>query len=241
MARTDIISPEGLRIDGRRPLEVRRHTFTPSILNSADGSAMVEQGKTKVLACVYGPREALQKSSVLQDRAVIHVQYSFASFSSGQRKERIRKDRRLEEVAAMIKETFEPIIHTHSAPRSEIRIDIQVLQSDGSAFAAAINATTLALVDAGIPITCYVAANSAIWTNDQSVIDPTYLEESADVSQVTVATTDKGDVCMISFEPRLNLEHLPDLIDIAAEGATTMIESIDSSIRTMLSTSIPIE
>lgn len=47
----------GLRADGRRPLELRRIRLRLGVFSQADGSAYLEQGKTKVLATVYGPHQ----------------------------------------------------------------------------------------------------------------------------------------------------------------------------------------
>lgn len=53
----EFLSPEGLRIDGRRALELRKMVCRLGVFDQADGSAYVEMGNTKVLATVYGPHE----------------------------------------------------------------------------------------------------------------------------------------------------------------------------------------
>lgn len=53
----EYLSPEGLRVDGRRAEELRRIKCQLGVLRRADGSAYYEQGNTKALATVYGPRE----------------------------------------------------------------------------------------------------------------------------------------------------------------------------------------
>lgn len=53
----EFLSPEGLRIDGRKPLELRKLVARLGVFDQADGSAYVEMGNTKVLATVYGPHE----------------------------------------------------------------------------------------------------------------------------------------------------------------------------------------
>lgn len=56
----EYITPEGLRVDGRRCDELRKIRCKLGILSSrADGSAYYEQGNTKVIATVYGPREVI--------------------------------------------------------------------------------------------------------------------------------------------------------------------------------------
>lgn len=56
-AKVEYISPEGLRIDGRRPDELRKIKCKLGVLSRADGSAYLEQGNTKVIVAIYGPRE----------------------------------------------------------------------------------------------------------------------------------------------------------------------------------------
>ncbi|KAH9620249.1 hypothetical protein KSS87_014419, partial [Heliosperma pusillum] len=53
----EFVSPEGLRLDGRRPLEMRQLRAEIGSISKADGSTVFEMGNTKVIAAVYGPRE----------------------------------------------------------------------------------------------------------------------------------------------------------------------------------------
>ena len=55
----------------------------------------------------------------------------------------------------------------------------QVLQADGSNQSACINAVTLALIDAGIPMKDYVSASTVSFVNDTPLMDINYLEESS--------------------------------------------------------------
>ncbi|ORY86039.1 hypothetical protein BCR35DRAFT_330733 [Leucosporidium creatinivorum] len=64
------------------------------------------------------------------------------------------------ELAASLKATFEPVLLLHLYPRSSIDIYLQILEVDGSLLQAAINATTLALISAGLPLTDYVCSLS---------------------------------------------------------------------------------
>ncbi|KAJ3013749.1 Exosome complex component RRP41 [Thoreauomyces humboldtii] len=233
MSRNEIISPEGLRVDGRRPLELRRVLTRTGVLSQADGSSYVEQGNTKVLAAVYGPREPLRKGAVLHDRANINVEYSVASFSSGERKQKLRQDRRLMEISTTIKQAFETVITTTSFPRSEIDIYLQILQTDGGAVHTAINAATLALIDAGIPMTDYLCACSAGHVNNQPILDLNYLEESADVPTLTVAIMpNSGKITMLGLEARLHVDKLEEVITLASDGCLQMKETMDDAIRT---------
>ncbi|KAJ1652184.1 Exosome non-catalytic core component, partial [Dispira simplex] len=76
MSRLELLSPEGLRVDGRRANELRRIACKQSVLADADGSAYYEQGNTKVLATVYGPCEPRNKGQALHDRCIVHVEFT---------------------------------------------------------------------------------------------------------------------------------------------------------------------
>jgi exosome complex component RRP41 len=57
MSKFEFVSPEGLRMDGRRPGELRRIDAKMGVVSKADGSALFRQGNTQVLATIYGPKE----------------------------------------------------------------------------------------------------------------------------------------------------------------------------------------
>ena len=52
-----LILLKGLRVDGRRPHELRKVQCQVGVFKQADGSSFLEQGNTKVLASVYGPHD----------------------------------------------------------------------------------------------------------------------------------------------------------------------------------------
>lgn len=74
------------------------------------------------------------------------------SFTSGERKRRPRGDWKSQERSLQLRHAMEAIIHLELYPRSQIDIFVEVLQVDGSDYCASVNAATLALIDAGIPI-----------------------------------------------------------------------------------------
>lgn len=122
MSRLEILNSGALRLDGRRPHELRslalhiapgageasaggggsssKNTPGTSLIvgkdgttQEADGSARVEQGLSTVYAAVYGPREARSRSATLHDRAVIDVDVSLEPWSGRERRKRARGDR----------------------------------------------------------------------------------------------------------------------------------------------------
>ena len=93
-----LIDKNGLRVDGRRLEELRPIKMEVGILDKANGSAYIEHGKNKILAGVYGPREAHPKHIALADRAVIKCRYHMAPFSTDERKSPAPSRRELEQI-----------------------------------------------------------------------------------------------------------------------------------------------
>ena len=116
----EYVSPEGLRLDGRRPMEMRQIRAEIGAVSRADGSAIFEMGNTKVVAAVYGPREVQNRSQQMSDQALIRCEYSMANFSTGDRKRKPKGDRRSTEISMVIRQTMEACIMTHLMPRSQV-------------------------------------------------------------------------------------------------------------------------
>lgn len=64
MAGKNLVSDQGLRLDGRRAGELRRIQCKLGVFSQPDGSAYLEQGNTKVLAAVYGPHQVRPLSTL---------------------------------------------------------------------------------------------------------------------------------------------------------------------------------
>lgn len=72
----NLLSDQGLRLDGRRPDELRNIRCKLGVFSQADGSAYIEQGNTKVLATVYGPHQVKKKEySILYFLCVFMTKY----------------------------------------------------------------------------------------------------------------------------------------------------------------------
>ncbi|KAJ3261223.1 Exosome complex component RRP41 [Boothiomyces macroporosus] len=226
MSRLELITPEGLRVDGRRPKETRR-IYSRTDLLAADGSSYIEMGNTKLITTVYGPKESKNNNS----NSIINVEFHLASFASGSTAKKLRNDKKLMENSIAIRDIFESVL-IKSFGRSEIDVFIQVLQSDGGVLAAAINGTCLALIDAGIPITDYVTACTAGYCNEQAILDLNYIEESSEVPCLTVALTPKNEkILLMNMEHRLHLDNFDSVLSLAKTGCQTIYESLDECIR----------
>src|SRR5271170_2871412 len=110
---------DGKRIDGRGFDEIRKLKIVASPLENADGSAYIEWGNNRILAAVYGPREATPRHLANPTKAIIKCKYSMAPFSSLSEHGRTGPNRRSTEISKVIKEVFENVVMVNDFPGSE--------------------------------------------------------------------------------------------------------------------------
>jgi exosome complex component RRP41 len=165
-----LISPEGLRVDGRRTDELRPIELKVGVLKQANGSASIRQGKTYIIAAVYGPRELHPRHLALNDRAYLRVVYRMATFSVPDRK-RPAPSRREKEISMVIANALKPALFLEEYPKAVVDVFIQVIQADGGTRCAAINAASLALADAGIPMKSLVPAVAVGKADGHLIVD----------------------------------------------------------------------
>lgn len=229
----DLVTDQGFRLDGRKAHELRRINYRLGVYSQADGSAYLEQGFTKVLAAVYGPHEITRnKNQSPADKVFINCQYSAATFSGSERKLKPRGDRKSYELTQLLRKTFEAVVMTEAYPRSQLDIYCEVLQSDGGNLSACINAATLALIDAGVPVKSYVASCSCVCYNDVTVVDANQSEEStANTAQLVVAVAprrtgdakdgggdDDDDLVLVEMNGKLHADRLDAALRRAAHA-----------------------
>jgi exosome complex component RRP41 len=239
-----------LRVDGRRWNELRRLHGQIRTQAAADGSSYLEMGNTKVLCIVSGPSESAKKggsagasssasTTSTANSADVVVSILIGGFSSVDRKRRARGDKRVQEMQATIGRAVASTIHGHLYPRSTVAISLHVLSQDGSLLAALINATTLALVDAGVPMTDYLAActagsTSSYAANDEGA-DPLLdlnVQEEQELPFLTMATLGATDrVNVLVCESRVQVSRLEGMMAVAADGCRGVRNFLDGVVR----------
>ena len=214
-ARVRLIDENGLRHDGRKPDELRPIRMQVGVLANATGSAIVEYGKTKVLAAVYGPREPFQKYMVLPDRAILRVRYHMAPFSTSERKSPAPSRREIE-LSKVIREALEDIVLLSEYPRTVIDVFIEVLQADGGTRVAGVTAASLALADAGIPMKGLVAGVAVGKVEGVLVLDVDELEDSMGEADMPVAgAPDLGLITLFQLNGVLTEEEVEKGLSMA--------------------------
>ncbi len=214
----------GLRLDGRKPDELRPIKMEVGVLNKADGSAYLEQGRNKILVGIYGPREAHPKHIALPDRATIRCRYHMAPFSTDERRSPA-PSRRDTELSKVIREALEPSILSHLYPRTAIDIFIEIIQSDGGTRCGGINCASLALADAGIPLKDMVTACAVGKIEGELVIDLDDLEDKygeADMPVALMSNTER--ITLIQMDGHLSIEEFQKSIDWASKACKKINE-----------------
>ncbi|GBP16841.1 Exosome complex component RRP41 [Eumeta japonica] len=230
----DLLSSQGLRLDGRRPNELRRIRCKLGVFTQPDGSAYLEQGNTKVLAAVYGPHQA-SKSKSSAEAVVVNCQYSMATFSTGERKNRPRGDRKSQEMSLHLRQALTAAIKTELYPRSQIDVYVEVLQADGGAYCASVNAACLALIDAGVPLKAYVCACTAsvAWRDSTTpLVDVGHVEEAAGGVCLTVACLpSSGNIALLEMSHRLHVDYFDVVLSRAMQGCRDIEVVLDRAVR----------
>ena len=91
------------------------------------------------------------------------------------------------------------------------------MQSDGGNYCACVNAATLAIIDAGIPIKDYVCACSVALIRDQALIDINHMEEASGAAHFTLALLPNYDqIVLMESSSRMHVDHLDKMLDSAA-------------------------
>lgn len=135
--------------------------------------------------------------------------------------------RRSTEISLVIRQTMEASILTDLMPRSQIDIFVQVLQADGGTRSACINAATLALADAGIPMRDIVTSCSAGYLCSTPLLDLNYVEDSAGGPDVTVGILAKMDkVTLLQMDAKLPMDTFENVMGLAIEGCKAIATHI---------------
>lgn len=226
------MTPEGLRVDGRRAGEIRKINCQMGTCSHGDGSSTFQMGNTLVVATVNGPKESAYKSRAEHDRAIITCEFSMSSFSTTDRMERRPRDRQSVEVASTVQQIMESTVLVSLFSKSQIDIHLQVIEADSGVVAACINATTLALIDAGIPMKDYVCACGVSQIDDSILLDTNSTELVWGCAELTIAYLPRTEeISALQLENRLPLSGYEELVKLGVEGCKQMYNEMESEVQ----------
>ena len=211
-----------IRIDGRKLNELRPAKIEVGVLGNADGSAYIEQGKNKILAAVYGPKEVHPRHLALPDRALLRCRYHMAPFSVEERKSPA-PSRREVELSKVIREAIEPSVFVEYYPQTSIDVFIEVLQADGGTRCAGITAASLALADAGIPMRDLVVACAAGKVEGRLMVDLTDIEDKGDEADFPLAfIPNLNAITLLQMDGDLTIDEFEKAVNLAIDGCRSL-------------------
>ena len=194
-----LISVEKIRPDGRSPEEIRPLSSRVSLLPRTHGSGLFTRGQTQALSvCTLGALgdvQILDGLDLEESKRFMH-HYNFPQFSVGETGPIRGPGRREIGHGALGEKALERVIPSEKDFPYTIRLVSEVLESNGSSSQASICASTLALMDAGVPITAPVAGIAMGLVKkdeDYSILtDIQGLEDAFGDMDFKVAGTEKG-------------------------------------------------
>ena len=221
MMRKQIVE-DGIRVDGRKLDEVRPVSCRVGVLPSrVHGSALFNRGLTQVLsaATLGTPGDAQDLGDDLhpqQDKRYLH-HYNFPPFSVGETKPMRSPGRREIGHGALAERALLPVLPSKEDFPYVIRVVSEVLSSDGSTSMGSVCASTLALMDAGVPLSQPVsgAAMGLIKEGDEVRIltDIQAIEDFLGDMDFKVAGTDTG---ITALQMDMKIKGLP--LDVIANA-----------------------
>jgi polyribonucleotide nucleotidyltransferase len=156
----EMIMEKGVRADGRGPADIRSITCEVGVLPRTHGSALFTRGETQSLAVVtLGTAEDEQRIESLEGEFTkpFMLHYNFPPFSVGEAKPLRGPGRREIGHGALAERAVKPIIPDKNDFPYTLRIVSDILESNGSSSMATVCGSTLALMDAGVPVKAPVA------------------------------------------------------------------------------------
>lgn len=227
---------QGHRVDGRAKNEIRPLAAEVGVLPRVHGSGLFTRGQTQVLSVVtLDTLSANQKlDNIWEDTEKRYIHhYNFPGYSVGEAKPARSPGRREIGHGALAERALLPVIpDTDSFPYA-IRVVSEVLSSNGSTSQGSVCGSTLALMDAGVPITAPVAGISCGLIQDDdgsftTFIDIQGVEDFHGEMDFKVAGTKKG-ITAIQMDLKndgLTMEIIRNALDITYDARCEILDKI---------------
>jgi len=215
-----------IRNDGRKRDELRKpYIIKAGVIPKANGSAMVQSGKTHVLAAVYGPRKVIPKHLENQEKAILRVRYNMITFSVPDRK-KPGPDKRSMEIGKIIEHALRKVVFLEDYPRTVIDVYLEVVQADAGTRVAALTAASVALADAGIHMRDLLPAVAVGRVKGHVVLDLNKeeedVEDAVDLPFAYLPST--GEVLLLQMDGIADVGEIEEMIDLAKKGCMEIYE-----------------
>ncbi len=239
--------PTVVRSFDRTPADLRPVTIEPGYVGSADGSALISVGGTRVI-CTASVSDRVPKWMEGRGKGWVTAEYSMLPASTGDRKSRDisrgKQDGRGVEIQRLIGRSLRVGVDFEALGERSVYVDCDVLEADGGTRCASITggyvALRLALSDLlergeieSMPLTTSVAAVSVGMVGGRALCDLDYPEDSAaEVDANVVMTGDGGlvEVQATAEQTPLSRASLDELLGLAEAGITELRKAQETAI-----------
>ncbi len=230
-----------MRIDNRKPDELRQVKIQTSYLATAEGSALIELGNTRVL-CAASIEETVPGWLRRGGRGWVTAEYSMLPRATNTRTVReVNKGRpsgRTLEIQRLIGRSLRSVVDMEALGERTIIVDCDVIQADGGTRTASITGAYVALALAvkqlvefkavpSNPLQGVVAATSVGILKSEPVLDLCYEEDSQAEVDMNVVMTGKGqfvEVQATAEKDSFNDEQLAQMLGLARSGIGQLLE-----------------
>jgi ribonuclease PH len=230
-----------MRIDNRRADEMRPVRITTNYLMTAEGSALIEVGHTRVL-CAATVEEVVPQFLRGSGRGWVTAEYSMLPRATSTRTPReVAKGRlsgRTHEIQRLIGRSLRAVVDMAALGDRTVIVDCDVLQADGGTRTASITGAYVALVLAlkqlvqfgvlkSVPVTDRVAATSVGIVDGEAALDLCYEEDSRAEVDMNVVLTGAGrfvELQATAEKTPFDDQQLAQLVDTARRGIGELFE-----------------
>jgi len=234
-----MILEDNVRVDGRGLDEIRPISCRVSYLPRTHGTGLFTRGQTQVLTVLtlgtVSENQRLDGLGIEESKRFMH-QYNFPPFSTGEIGMMRGPRRREIGHGALVERALVPVIPEESEFPYTIRIVSEVLESNGSSSMASVCGSTLALMDAGVPIKAPVAgiAMGLIKEDEKHAVitDILGMEDALGDMDFKVAGTEKG-INALQMDMKvegLRYEVLKEALEKAKNARLFVLEKIKDAI-----------
>ena len=230
-----------MRVDEREPNQIREVKVTTNFVDYAEGSVLIELGKTRVI-CTASVENRVPMFLKDAGQGWVTAEYSMLPRATQVRTIRDisagKVSGRSNEIQRLIGRSLRTVVDLNVLSNRTIWIDCDVVQADGGTRTAGVTGGYIALVLAcknlletnkinKMPITNFLAATSVGIVEGREVLDLSYLEDSTAEVDMNVVMVDDGKIVEIQGTAEGNpfsREQMDRLLNLAEEGINKLIQ-----------------
>lgn len=231
-----------MRLDGRRPDELRRVEIEPYFIKSAEGSVLITLGNTRVI-CTASIENLVPSFLKGQGKGWVTSEYAMlpraTPIRTAREATRGKPSGRTHEIQRLIGRSLRSIVRMEELGERTVWIDCDVIEADGGTRTASITGAFVALglamqrmVKEGIlqklPLKDYLAATSVGVVSGEVLLDLNYQEDSHAEVDMNLVQTGSGQLVEVQGTAEGNpfsREVLYQLIDLGSHGTRQLIET----------------